>query len=153
VGGAAIGGTIDAATLGHSFLLGTVIGGVVGGAAAYWGGLKIAEVTVLGQSVGGRVAVVGPVRDANFPWIVLDRAFGHFESVAKRAHAQRDVLEIARSAGKVGASSRLDAAERSRLSAMFSKLRSRGAPASEDAVETLTERIATLLPADADEAG
>ncbi|HET9062893.1 MAG TPA: DUF3482 domain-containing protein, partial [Candidatus Binatia bacterium] len=153
VGGAAIGGTIDAATLGHSFLLGTMIGGVVGGAAAYWGGLKIAEVTVLGQSVGGRVAVVGPVRDANFPWIVLDRAFAHFESVAKRAHAQRDVLEIARPAGKVGASSRFDAAERSRLSAMFSKLRSRGAPASEEAVETLTERVATLLPAAADEAG
>ena len=32
VGGAAIGGTIDVATLGHSFLLGTVIGGIVGGA-------------------------------------------------------------------------------------------------------------------------
>jgi hypothetical protein len=153
VGGAAIGGTIDAATLGHSFLLGTVIGGVVGGAAAYWGGLKIAEVKVLGQSVGGRVAVVGPVRDANFPWIVLDRAFAHFESVAKRAHAQRDVLEITRPAGKVGASSRFDAAERSRLSAMFSKLRNRAAPASEEAVEALTERVATLLPAAADAAG
>lgn len=146
VGGAAIGGTIDAATLGHSFLLGTVIGGAVGGAAAYWGGRRIADVKVLGQSVGGRVAVVGPVRDANFPWIVLDRAFAHFDSVAKRAHAQRDVLRIAPAAGKVGASSRFDAAERSRLGTMFSKLRSRGAPASEESVEALAERIAALLP-------
>jgi hypothetical protein len=145
VGGAAIGGTIDAATLGHSFLLGTVIGGVVGGAAAYWGGLRIAEVKVLGQSVGGRVAVVGPVRDANFPWIVLDRALAHFESVAKRAHAQRDVLEVVRPPGKVGASSRFDAAERSRLGAMFSKVRSRGAPAGEESIEALAERVATLL--------
>jgi len=151
VGGAAIGGTIDAATLGHSFLLGTVIGGAVGGAAAYWGGLRIAEVRVLGQRVGGRVAVVGPVRDANFPWIVLDRALAHFESVARRAHAQRDVLEIPRAAHKVGASSRLEAAERSRLGAMFSKMRSRGSPASEESVEALAERVAKLLPAVADD--
>jgi hypothetical protein len=146
VGGAAIGGTIDAATLGHSFLLGTVIGGVVGGAAAYWGGLRIAEVRVLGQSVGGRVAVVGPVRDANFPWIVLDRALAHFESVAERAHAQRDVMEIAAVVGKVGASSRFDAADRALLGASFAKIRARGAPASEELVAALAERLAALLP-------
>jgi hypothetical protein len=146
VGGAAIGGTIDAATLGHSFLLGTVIGGVVGGVAAYWGGMRIADVRVLGQSVGGRVAVVGPVRDANFPWIVLDRAFAHFESVARRAHAQRDVLAVPRPAGKVGASSRFDASARSRLGAMFSRICNRGAPASEESIETLAENIVTLLP-------
>jgi hypothetical protein len=146
VGGAAIGGTIDAATLGHSFLLGTVIGGVVGGAAAYWGGLRIADVKVLGQSIGGRVAIVGPVRDANLPWIVLDRALAHFESVAKRAHAQRDVLAIARPTGKVGASSRFDTAERSMLGALFATIRSHGAPVSEESVEALAERIAALLP-------
>lgn len=146
VGGAAIGGTFDAATLGHSFLLGTVIGGVVGGAAAYWGGLKIAEIRVLGQSVGGRVAVVGPVRDANFPWIVLDRALAHYESVAKRAHAQRDVLDVTRSDAKVGASSRFDATERSGLGSMFAKIRARGRPANEDVVAELAERIARLLP-------
>jgi hypothetical protein len=151
VGGAAIGGTIDVATLGHSFLLGTVIGGIVGGAAAYWGGLQIADVKVLGQSVGGRVAIVGPVRDPNFPWIVLDRALAHFESVAKRAHAQRDVLAIVRPTGKVGASSRLDAAERSRLGAMFATIRSRGVPVSEESVEALTERVAALLPVVTDE--
>ena len=146
VGGAAIGGTIDAATLGHSFLLGTVIGGVVGGAAAYWGGVQMAEVKVLGQSVGGRVAIVGPVRDANFPWIVLDRALAHFESVATRAHAQRDVLEIARPTGKIGASSHLDAAERSTLGTLLATVRSRGAPVSEESVAALAERIAALLP-------
>jgi len=153
VGGAAIGGTIDAATLGHSFLLGTVIGGVVGGAAAYWGGLKIAEVRVLGQSVGGRVAVVGPVRDANFPWIVLDRALAHYESVAKRAHAQRDVLDATQPGAKVGASSRFDAPERSGLGAMFAKTRARGAPASEESVEALAHRIGRLLPVAGDDGG
>jgi len=146
VGGAAIGGTIDAATLGHSFLLGTAIGGVVGGMAAYWGGLRIAEIKVLGQSVGGRVAVIGPVRDPNFPWIVLDRAFAHFESVAKRAHAQRDVLTVPRPAAKVGASSRFDPAVRSRLGAMFARLRHRGAPVSEESVESLAEAVVMLLP-------
>ncbi len=146
IGGAAIGGTIDAATLGHSFLLGTVIGGIVGGAAAYVGGLQIADITVLGQSVGGRVAVVGPVRDANFPWIVLDRALAHFESVATRAHAQRDVLAVARPSGKVGASSRLEGADRSDLSAIFATMRSGGAPVGEESVEALAERIAALLP-------
>jgi hypothetical protein len=145
VGGAAIGGTIDAATLGHSFLLGTVIGGVLGGAAAYWGGLQIADVTVLGQSVGGRAAIVGPVRDANFPWIVLDRALAHFESVAQCAHAQRDVLAIARSPGKVGTSRRLDAAERSRLGALFATIRDQGVPVDDESVAALAERVAILL--------
>jgi hypothetical protein len=146
VGGAAIGGTLDAVTLGHSFLLGTLIGGAVGGVAAYWGGLRIAEVRLLGQSVGGRVAIVGPVRDANFPWIVLDRACAHFASVSKRAHAQRDVLEIARLPGKIGASSRWDASERSGLGALFAKMRRRGAPASEESVEALADRLVRLLP-------
>jgi hypothetical protein len=90
--------------------------------------------------------VVGPVRDANFPWIVLDRAFAHFESVARRAHAQRDVLAVPRPAGKVGASSRFDASARSRLGAMFSRICNRGAPASEESIETLAENIVTLLP-------
>ncbi len=152
VGGAAIGGTIDAATLGHSFLLGTVIGGVLGGAAAYWGGLTIAEVTVLGQSVGGRVAIVGPVHDANFPWIVLDRALAHFESVAKRAHAQRDVLAIARPPGKLGASSRIDASERSSLGALFATIRGGGVPVAEESIEALAERVAALLSVVTEEA-
>lgn len=146
VGGAAIGGAIDVATLGHSFLLGTVIGGVVGGAAAYWGGLQIADVKVLGQSVGGRVAIVGPVRDPNFPWIVLHRALAHFESVAKRAHAQRDVLAMARPAGKVGASSRFDAAAPPGLGGLFATIQSGGAPVDEDSVAALTEQVAALLP-------
>ena len=151
VSGAAIGGVIDAATLGHSFLVGTVIGGVVGGAAAYWGSLGIAEIQVLGQSVGGRVAIVGPVRDANFPWIVLDRALAHFESVAKRAHAQREVLAIARPAGKVGASSRFDAAARSRLAALFATMRGQGAPVAEESLEALATQVAALLPVVTDE--
>jgi hypothetical protein len=145
VGGAAIGGTIDAATLGHSFLLGTVIGGFLGGTAAYWGGLRIAEVRVLGQRVGGRVAIVGPVRDPNFPWIVLDRALAHFESVVTRAHAQRDVLAVRRPAGKVGASSRLDAAERASLGTIFATLRRGGAPVADEAVDGLAERLTALL--------
>lgn len=147
VGGAAIGGTIDAATLGHSFLAGSVIGGILGGAAAYWGGKRAAEIRVLGQSVGGRVAVVGPIRDANFPWILLDRALLHYESVVRRAHAQRDVLALARTEGKVGASSRFEPAVQSRLSALFAKIKRRGVPVGADALEPLADELALLMAA------
>jgi hypothetical protein len=145
VGGAAIGGTIDAATLGHSFLAGSVIGGVVGGAAAYFGGRRAAEIKVLGRAVGGRVAIVGPIRDANFPWILVDRAIMHHDSIVHRAHAQRDVMTLERVPGKVGASSRFDPAVQSRLGSLFAKLRRRGATGDSETVEALADEIERLL--------
>lgn len=145
VGGAAIGGTIDAATLGHSFMAGSIVGGFLGGAAAYWGGKRAAEIKVLGQPMGGRVAVVGPIRDPNFPWILLDRAVMHHRAIAQRAHAKREVLKLEGSGGKMGPSSSLDAGEQRRFVTSFARFQRRNAAGSSEAVDVLADEIALLL--------
>ncbi|MEO6026944.1 MAG: DUF3482 domain-containing protein [Candidatus Binatia bacterium] len=145
IGGAAIGGTIDAATLGHSFLLGTIIGGVVGGFASWIGTEQAVEVTVLGQNVSGRVATIGPLGDPQFPWILLDRALLHFASVVARAHAKRDPLKVEASEGKQGTSSVLDNSTQGRIGGLFTRIRSEPAPVPPDLIDALAGAIVPLM--------
>jgi hypothetical protein len=145
IGGAAIGGTIDVATLGHSFLIGSVLGGVVGGVASWLGTERAAEVKVLGQSVAGRVASIGPLADPQFPWILLDRALLHFASVVGRAHAKRDVLKVAPSDEKQGMSRSLEATVQGRISALFVRVRRQSAPVSNELVDALAEAISPAM--------
>ncbi len=145
IGGAAIGGTIDAATLGHSFLLGTVVGGLVGGLASWLGTEQALEVTVLGQSVAGRVATIGPLGDPQFPWILLDRALLHFASVMARAHAKRDPLRVEPRTGKQGASSVLDNTTQGRIGNLFVRIRGEGAPVAPATIDALAAAIVPLL--------
>ena len=106
--GAKTGAVIDASVGGASILLGTVIGGAVGGmaglASAFVVGKRRPElnVAVPGEArwlpkklrVGGSALSVGPYGAANFPWILLDRALGTFCYVINRAHARRDEATI-----------------------------------------------------------
>lgn len=94
VGGAVTGGAVDAALLGHSFLAGTVIGGVVGGALGYLTSDKLADVRVLRQPLGGERLCCGPTRNLQFPFVLLGRALAHHGLVAGRTHARRDVLDL-----------------------------------------------------------
>ena len=145
VAGATLGTAIDAATLGHSFLLGTFLGGVVGGVASWLGTEQAVGVKVLGQSLGGRVATVGPLRDPQFSWILLDRALLHFASVVGRAHAKRDPLRITPSEAPQGASRLLDKATQDRIGALLARIRGDGAPTSVEHVDALAGALAPLL--------
>ena len=93
--GAVAGGGLDALLGGASLLLGTGFGALIGGAGAFIGGTELARVRVLGQSLGGRVLQVGPVKAANFPWVMLGRAWAHHRLVAERNHARREVMSLA----------------------------------------------------------
>ncbi len=92
LGGAAAGGGVDLLLGGASLLLGSVIGGVLGGASAWFGGQEIAKVSILGETLGGRMLVVGPVTAANFPWVLLGRAVSHHRLFSERNHARRESL-------------------------------------------------------------
>jgi hypothetical protein len=145
VGGAAIGAVIDAATLGHSFLLGTLLGGVVGGVASWIGTEQAVEVKVLGQSVAGRVATIGPLRDSQFPWVLLDRALLHFASVVGRAHAKRDPLKVEARDGKQGASSLLETETQDRIGTLFARMRDERAPTPPELIDALASTLDPLL--------
>jgi len=118
--GALVGGGIDLATGGASLLAGAAIGGAVGliSTFAAWGSL--AQIRVLGSSLGGKLLRIGPIRDPNFAWIVLDRAFLFFGEVANHPHARRDRVELA---GRPSVAQNLPAARRSALERIFRGLR------------------------------
>jgi hypothetical protein len=48
------------------------------------------EVKVLGRTIGKRELTIGPMKNINFPYILLGRSLYHASVIAKRSHAQRD---------------------------------------------------------------
>lgn len=146
VGGAAVGGTLDVLTGGTSFLAGTLIGGVIGGLSSYFGAGSAAAIEIVGRPIGGRVAVIGPVGDPNFVWLVLDRAVLHHRAVSGRAHAVRQALVLGGhdEGSKMGPSGALNSATRDALGSVFTKIRKRGA-AEGETFEVLRVRVEALL--------
>lgn len=92
--GAAVGGGIDLALGGASFLLGTALGAAAGGLLAMWSAQRMAKVHVFHKTLGRRVLRCGPNTNPNFPFVVLGRARWHHDLVAQRAHAQRRALDL-----------------------------------------------------------
>jgi len=123
VSGAVVGGMADAALLGSSFLAGTAIGAVTGGALAYFGSDKLADVkvSVLGQ-FGRKHLQIGPMTNLQFPFVLLARAVHHHRLVAGRTHAQRDALQID-AATEPGQLNTLRDADKRRLAKLFQRLR------------------------------
>jgi hypothetical protein len=133
IGGAVAGGTVDAALLGHSFLAGTIVGGVVGGALGYLGSDKLADVKVLRQPLGGKRLRCGPTKNLQFPFVLLGRALLHHTVVAGRTHARRDALDVA---GESGVVTWTDA-EKRELARLFERVR-RSDPGTESRAAAVT---------------
>ena len=121
-GGAAVGSVIDAGVGGISFLTGTIIGGAAGTAAGLYGISKLPKAIL-----GGDALQIGPMSNANFPWIVLDRAILVHSVLSRRAHAQRENIRLGDPNETPGIVSGLSAAERKRIGEHFSRLRKQSA--------------------------
>ena len=102
--GAAAGGILDAMVGGLSFGTGALLGGAAGaGAALLQVGDRFAKATTaegiagrLGRALsGGEAYRIGPFAHRNFPFILLDRALLHYDSVRSRAHARNALAEEA----------------------------------------------------------
>ena len=94
VSGAVAGSGVDLILGGASLLLGAGIGAAIGSASAWFGAQELARVKVLGQRLGGRRLQVGPVKDLNFPWVVLGRARLHHQLISERNHARREAIAL-----------------------------------------------------------
>ena len=92
--GAVTGAGIDLLFAGHTLLLGGMIGGLVGAAGAYFGFDELSDVKVLGQTLGKRTLVMGPMKNRNFPYILLGRALFHTSKTANRSHASRNIEDF-----------------------------------------------------------
>lgn len=145
-GGAAAGGALDLAVGGASLLAGAVLGGVAGLATTWWAWDRLAEVEVLGQTLGGVLLRAGPARGAAFPWVLLDRALLFHREAATRAHARREPLRLAEGGGIVA---NLPAERRRRFESCFARLRSGAGRAERSSVRlALSRELEALLPED-----
>ncbi|MEP2777625.1 MAG: GTPase/DUF3482 domain-containing protein [Luteolibacter sp.] len=97
VTGAAGGVAIDAATGFFSHGIFTAIGGVGGGAAAFFKGGMLPDLKMnlregMKFSTGETKELeMGPPKNANFPWILLDGVLVRYGRILERAHGRRDI--------------------------------------------------------------
>ena len=75
-------------------MLGAVGGGVIAGGSAWFGANQIAEFKVKGLPIGGFEARQGPIKNRNFPYVVLGRYLFLENALRNRTHARRDSIQI-----------------------------------------------------------
>jgi hypothetical protein len=92
--GAVAGAGVDLLFGGSTFLLGSAVGAVAGGAGAYWGFEELSEIRLLGTPLGRRTLEMGPMANRNFPWILLGRALYHAHTLIARSHAVRGTIKL-----------------------------------------------------------
>lgn len=122
-GGAAVGAGVDLAAGGASLLLGAALGAIAGGTLAWFSSQQVADIKVIHRPLGGRSLRCGPVKNLNFPFVVLGRARFHHLQVAGRTHAQRETLQLAATPGSdAQILPRLSDTHRKRLAVLFKQL-------------------------------
>jgi len=90
IGSALSGGAIDLAVGGHSFFLGTILGGVVGLVGSMYGYEELAKI----KFISDEKMQVGPIKDVNFGFIFLNRAIFYAKTLLSKSHADRKNIKI-----------------------------------------------------------
>jgi Domain of unknown function (DUF3482)/50S ribosome-binding GTPase len=100
IAGGAAGLAVDAATGGLTHGAGTLVGALSGGAAAWFKGARLPDLRIDlrgGIKLGSgetRSLVIGPPRNPNFPWILLDGALVRYQKILARSHGRRDEARL-----------------------------------------------------------
>ena len=120
--GGAAGAVIDLAAAGHSLGLFTVLGSLGGAASAFLGERRIARAKVSGIPLGGQELTLGPCRNLQMLFVLLDRILLYFTLITSRSHGKRDdaalaIEEAALSDG--GASRHLSAPDKKAFQELF----------------------------------
>lgn len=95
--GAAAGMAIDVAVAGHSLMLGAIGGGLLGFGSAWLGADKLVKTKLKDLPLGGYQASYGPVKNKNFPYVVIGRFVFLHSQISQRNHALRGQMDIANS--------------------------------------------------------
>ena len=142
LGGAATGGVIDLAVGGASLLLGAGIGAMIGGVSTWVTADRIADIKILGQPLGGKHLCIGPMRNINFPYVVLGRALYHHRLVEERTHAHREPLDLKHQPGLL---QRIGKDQRRRLEKIFVRLRRQDNSLNPELVDAVAAEIQILM--------
>jgi len=123
LGGAGIAAALDAATLGASFGVFAALGGIAGAGWAAWSSKDLARTRILGMPLGGRELQIGPVRNIQFLYILLDRSLIYYSHIINWAHGRRDYdagrSEQDRDSARVGFTARWNSGVRDACNAFF----------------------------------
>ena len=92
--GAVAGAAVDLAVAGASLMLGAVGGGVIGFTSAWFGADKIHQAKLKNLPLGGFEASYGPIKNNNFPYVVIGRFLFLYLQISQRNHANRGQLKI-----------------------------------------------------------
>lgn len=147
VTGATIGGMLDLAVGGMSFLAGTILGGAIGaGSAILYSAQRLETIdNIIKYVQGAKILRIGPHKNKNFPWILLDRALLHYVSVRDLAHSRREIIKLPAIQGQSGPVSRLDARRRRKLARLFEEYRKKGSAARAELARELAKVLENLL--------
>ncbi len=98
--GAAAGVAVDVGSGGLTHGAGTLFGTLIGAATAFFKGDELPDlkVDIAGgvkfEGGEGRKLELGPPKNENFPWILLDRLLVTYRGVMNRAHGRRDQVAL-----------------------------------------------------------
>lgn len=92
--GAIIGGTmgavIDTAAAGITFGVFTALGGIIGAGSALFSGKKMVKKKTAGLRLGGDTLQLGPSKNLQFIYILIDRSLIYYSHMINRPHGRRD---------------------------------------------------------------
>ena len=125
IAGATVGGILDAAVGGASFMAGTLIGGTIGaGSILYFSTNRFATIeNIIGVLQGKQMIRIGPHKNPNFPWVLLDRAVLHYKSMRDLAHSRREKVKISAESNEQRIVAKLDSGTKKELNRIFSSIR------------------------------
>jgi len=144
IAGATVGGILDASVGATSFMMGTLIGGTVGGVSVlYFSTRRFATIeNIIGVFQGKQMVRIGPHKNPNFPWILLDRALLHYKSIRDLAHSRREKIKLATGNKEQRVVANLDNYTRKKLNRIFSSIRKKR---TRDAMELQAEFDTILM--------
>ena len=143
--GATVGAAIDGAAAGITFGVFTLGAGLAGGVAGWAGARPLSRLKVdlgpFSREIGGCRIQVGPLRNPQLMFVLLDRALIYFQCVSNWAHARREEASIPLPEGKKGVTSGWDG-ERRRLFERYQTHLQKGQP---EKAEELRPRLHQIL--------
>ena len=75
-------------------MLGAIGGSLIGAGSAWFGAKKLVDLKVKGLPMGGYQASVGPIKNGNFPYVVMGRFIHLHRQVSSLTHANREALSF-----------------------------------------------------------
>ncbi|MCP4673341.1 MAG: DUF3482 domain-containing protein, partial [Desulfobacula sp.] len=93
IGGSA-GAVLDTAAAGVTFGVFTAMGGVLGAGSAWFGGKKMTRIKKAGIRFGKDKLKLGPNKNIQFLYILIDRSLIYYSHIINRSHGRRDLQNL-----------------------------------------------------------